>query len=191
MPIPPSKLAATTSATKFLSSRHETALCCYLTDSLPLHSYCMQTLRHGKLQNALAGSMLRSSGPRLASRRPWWALRVDHSSSERARPSHIGVLEVSVSHHENRPIALTFLLVSLLNVIGLTPSAPQTPVQRPVRAEAASMVPIAPSRFSVVASATTFPNLLPRNALCTSVTDMPHFEPHCMQTFHIANFKVL
>ena len=31
MPIPPSKLAATTSAPKFLSSRHETALCSSLT----------------------------------------------------------------------------------------------------------------------------------------------------------------
>ena len=70
MPIPPPKLAATTSAPQFLSSHHETALCCSLTDSLPLHSYCRQTLRHGKFQNALARSMLDSSGPRLASCRP-------------------------------------------------------------------------------------------------------------------------
>ena len=70
MTIPPFKLAATTSAPKFLSSHHKQALCSSLTETHPLHHYCKQTLRHGKLQDALAGSMMGSSGPRLASRRP-------------------------------------------------------------------------------------------------------------------------
>jgi len=68
------------SAPKFLSSHHEQALCSSLTETHPLHHYCKQTLRHGKLQHALAGSVLGSLGPRLASRRPWWYLQVDHSS---------------------------------------------------------------------------------------------------------------
>ena len=103
--ISPSKLATTTSVSKFLSSHRETALCSSLTETHPLHpSYWQQTLHHGKLQDALAGSMLGSSGPRLASRRPWWYLQVDRSSSGRARPTHIGGLVVWVNHHKNRPI---------------------------------------------------------------------------------------
>ena len=105
MPVAPSELAATTSAPPFLSSHNETALCSSLTETHTLHSYCKQTLRHGKLQHALAGSMLGSSEPRLASRRPWRYFRVDHCSSGRARPTHIGGLEVWVNHHENRPIS--------------------------------------------------------------------------------------
>ena len=104
MPIPSFKLAATRSAPKFLSSHRETALCSSLTETHPLHPYCKQTLRHGKLQDALAGSMLGSSGPRLASRRPWWYLQVDRSSSGRARPTHIGGSGNLGHHHENRPI---------------------------------------------------------------------------------------
>ena len=58
-----------------------------------MHSYCKQTLRHGKLQHALAGLLLGSSRTRLASRRPWRYLRVDRSSPGLARPSQIGGLE--------------------------------------------------------------------------------------------------
>ena len=39
MTIPPSKLAATTSAPQFLSSHNETALCSSLTETHPLHPY--------------------------------------------------------------------------------------------------------------------------------------------------------
>ena len=64
------ELTETKTASNFLSSRHETALCSSYTDeTLTLHSYCKQTLRRGNLQNALAGSMVGSSGPKLASRR--------------------------------------------------------------------------------------------------------------------------
>ena len=93
-------------------------------DASPLHSYCKQTLRHAKLEHALAGSFLGSSRSRLASRRPRWDPRVTRTSFGRFRSPHIGGLEVWVNHHENRPIALTFLLVSLLNVKGLTTSTP-------------------------------------------------------------------
>jgi hypothetical protein len=111
MPILPSKLAATTSAPQFLSSHRETALCSSLTETHSSHPYCKQTLRHGKLQDALAVLMLDSWGPRLASPRPWWYLQSDRSSSGLVRPSHIGGLEVWVIHHENRLICLTSLPV--------------------------------------------------------------------------------
>jgi hypothetical protein len=125
MPIPPYKLAATTSAPQFLISRLETALCSSLTETHTLHSYCKQTLRYGKLQDALAGSMLGSSGPRLASRRLWWYLQVDRSSSGRARLTHIGGLEVWVNHLENRPISLASLLFEYMKADELTSSAPK------------------------------------------------------------------
>ena len=111
MATPPSKIAATTFAPQVLSSHHELALCSSLTETHPLLPYCKQTPDRDKLQNALAGSMLGSSGPRLTSCRPRRYLRVDRSSCGRARPSHIGGLEVWVNHHENRPISLSSLLV--------------------------------------------------------------------------------
>ena len=109
MPKAPSELVAPASAPKVLKTHHKTALCSTLPETLTLcaHSYCKQTLHHCKLRSALDGSLLGSSRPGLASRRPRRDFRVTCSSSERARPSHIGVLEVSVSHHENRPIAPT------------------------------------------------------------------------------------
>jgi len=111
MAMPPSKLAVPTSAPQVLSSHHELALCSSLTETHSLLPYCKQTPDHDKLQDALAGSMLGSLGPRLASRRPQRYLRVDRSCSGRARPSHIVGLEVWVNHHEIRPISLTSLLV--------------------------------------------------------------------------------
>ena len=131
MSIPSFKLAATRSAPKFLSSHRETALCSSLTETHPLHPYCKQTLRHGKLQDALAGSMLGSSGPRLASRRLWWYLQVDRSSSGRARPTHIGGLEVWVNHLENRPISLASLLFQYMKADERTSSAPKHRVGAP------------------------------------------------------------
>jgi len=113
MTMPPSKLAATTSATQVLSSHHELALCSSLTETHSLLPYCKQTPDHDKLQQALAESMLCSLGPRLASRRPWRYLRADRSRSGRARPSHIVGLKVWVNHHENCPISLTSLLVCM------------------------------------------------------------------------------
>ena len=113
MTIPPSKLAATTTAPKFLSSHRETALCSSLTETHSSHPYCKQTLRHGKLQNAQAGSTVGSSRPGLGPRRPWWHLRVNRSSSGRTRSSHMGGLEVKVDH-VNRPISLTSVTTSLL-----------------------------------------------------------------------------
>jgi len=94
-----------------------------LTETLPLNSYCRQTLRHGKLQHALAGSLLGSSGTRLASHRPRWYFEVGCGSSGRTRPSHMGGLELWANHHESRPISLTSLLVPLVNVM----SSPQVP----------------------------------------------------------------
>ena len=58
--------------TKFPQSLHETALCSSLTETLSL---CKQTLRHGKLHHALAGSLLGTSRHRLALRCPY--LRVE------------------------------------------------------------------------------------------------------------------
>ena len=107
------------------------SLCSSLTETLPLHSYCKQTLRYGKLQDALAGLMLGSSGPRLASRRLWWYLQVDRSSSGRARPTHIGGLEVWVNHLENRPISLASLLFEYMKADERTSSAPKHRVDAP------------------------------------------------------------
>ena len=55
MAMPPSKLAATTSATQVLSSHHELALCSSLTETHSLLPYCKQTPDHDKLQHALTG----------------------------------------------------------------------------------------------------------------------------------------
>jgi len=159
MPIPSFKLAATRSAPKFLSSHRETALCSSLTETHPLHPYCKQTLRHGKLQDALAGSMLGSSGPRLASRRPWWYLQVDRSSSGRARPTHIGGLEVWVSHHENRPISPRLCWFECMKVNERILSAPRTSVWRPARVKAARTMSIPPSKLA----ATEISLISPRN----------------------------
>jgi hypothetical protein len=131
MAMPPFKLTVPTSAPQALSSHHETALCRSLIETHPSHPYCKQTLRHGKLQDALAGSMLGSSGPRLASRRLWWYLQVDRSSSGRARPTHIGGLEVWVNHLENRPISLASLLFEYMKADERTSSAPKHRVGAP------------------------------------------------------------
>jgi hypothetical protein len=114
--IPPTGLPSPTAALHFPHSRHETALCSSLIESRRFHcthSYCKQTLRHGKLQHALAGSLLGSSRHRLALRCPSRYLRVNRSSSGRTRSSHMGGLEVWVDH-ENRPIFLTSVTTSLL-----------------------------------------------------------------------------
>ena len=111
MPIPPPKLAATTSAPQFLSSHHELDLCSSLNETHPMHPYCKQTPGRGKLQQTLAGSMLGPWGARLASRCPWWHLQADRISSGGSSPPLIGGLEVWVNHHENRPISLISLLV--------------------------------------------------------------------------------
>ena len=96
MPKVPSELVAPASVPKFLKTYHETALCSTLAETLTLcaHSYCKQTLHHCKLRSALVGSLLGSSRPGLASRRPRRDFRVTCSSSGRVRPSHIGDLEV-------------------------------------------------------------------------------------------------
>ena len=75
------------------------------------HTYCKQTLHHGKLLSALAGSLLGSSRPGLASRRPWRDPRVTRSSAGCSRAPYMGDLEVWFNHHENCPIYLTSLLV--------------------------------------------------------------------------------
>ena len=106
--------------------------------------------------NALAGSMLDSSGPGLASRRPWRYLRVDRSSSGRARPSHIGGLEVWVNHHKNRPIPPRLCWFECMRANELTLSAPKTSGWRLARAEPTRSMPIAPSKVKI-------PLILPRN----------------------------
>ena len=84
---------------------------------------------------------------------------------------------VWVNYYEHRPIALTSLLASLLNVIGLATSAPQTSVQRAVRAEPARAVPLAPAKLTVA------PQPRRETALCSSFTDTPYFEPHWHTNF--------
>ena len=159
MPIPSFKLAATRSAPKFLSSHRETALCSSLTETHPLHPYCKQTLRHGKLQDALAGSMMGSSGARSASHRPWRYLQVDRSSSSSARPTHIGGLEVWVSHHENRPISPRLCWFECMKVNERILSAPRTSVWRPARVKAARTMSIPPSKLAATTSAPNFSHL--------------------------------
>ena len=155
MPIPPSKLAATTSAPKFLSSHRETALCSSLTETHPSHPYCKQTLRHSKLQNAQAGSTVGSSRPRLAPRRPWWHPRVNCSSSGCFRLSHIGG-SGSLGHHlENRPIHSHLSWFQCMKAKNLALSAPRASVWRRTRAKAAHTMTIALSEHTAPASAST------------------------------------
>ena len=157
MAIPPSKLAATTSAPQVLSSHHELALCSSLTETLhPLHPYCKQTLRHGKLQHALAGSIMGPSQLGLAPRRPRWYLQFDRSSSGCARPSHIGGLKVWVNHHKNRPISPRLSWFECMKVNELTSSNPRTSVWRSARAKAARTMSIPPSKLAATTFAPTF-----------------------------------
>ena len=118
--------------------------------------------------------MLGSSGPGLASRRIWRYLRVDRSSSGRARPTHIGGLEVWVNHLENRPISPNlcwFDSFECMKANELTSSAPKTPRWRPARAEPARMMPIPPSKLAATTSAPQFLSSHHELALCSSLTE--------------------
>ena len=137
---------------KFLSSHHETALCSSLTEILPLHSYCKNTLCHGKLQNAQAGLTVGSSRPRLAPRRPWWHLRVNRSGSGCVRLSYIGG-SGSLGHHlENRPIHSHLSWFQCMKAKNLALSAPRASVWRRTRAKAVHTMPIAPPELTAPAS---------------------------------------
>ena len=149
MSITPYDFATTTSAPKY----KETALCSSLTEILPLHSYCKNTLCHGKLQNAQAGSTVGSSRPGLAPRRPWWHPRVNCSSSGCVGLSHIGG-SGSLGHHlENRPIHSHLSWFQCMKAKNLALSAPRALVWRSTRAKAVHTMPIAPPELTAPASA--------------------------------------
>ena len=124
-----------------------------------MHSYCKQTLRHGKLQHALAGLLLGSSRTRLASRRPWRYLRVDRSSPGLARPSQIGGLEC-LGQPSRKSSDLFHISAGFECMKGneLTSSAPHTSGWRPARAETAHTVTIPPIGLPAPTSAPTSPH---------------------------------
>ena len=152
-----SELTETKSASNFLSSRHETALCSSYTDeTLTLHSYCKQTLRRGNLQNALAGSVLGSSGPRLTSRRLCRYLGVDCICSGRAIPSHMEDMEVWVTPSRKSSDLSHLCWFDFMKANELTSSAPHTSGWCPTRTEAVHTMPIAPFRLTAPTSASKF-----------------------------------
>ena len=163
MTIPPTGLPAPTCAPVFLHSRHETALCSSLIEYLLLHSYCMQTLHHAKLQNALVGSLLGSSRPVWASRRP---RRCPQSTTVA-----LGVpgQRTVVAWKFELPIATIIRSLSHLcwfecmQVNELTSSASYTSIWRPARAKAAQTMPKASPKLTTAASATKSPPTSPRN----------------------------
>ena len=153
-----------------------------MTEILPLHSYCKNTLCHGKLQNAQAGSTVGFSRPGLAPRRPWWHPRVNCSSSGCVGLSHIGG-SGSLGHHlENRSIHSHLSWFQCMKAKNLALSAPRASVWRRTRAKAVHTMPIPPSELTVTTSATTFLSSHLEMALCSSLTERLPLHSHCKQT---------
>ena len=145
-----------------------------------MHSYCKQTLRHGKLQHALAGLLLGSSRTRLASRRPWRYLRVDRSSPGLARPSQIGGLEC-LGQPSRKSSDLFHISAGFECMKGneLTSSAPHKSGWRPARAKTAHTA-TTPPLGSLHPRLPPFPPTLPTK-LCSSFTQTIPLHFYCKQ----------
>ena len=138
---PPSKLAATTPAPQFLSSRHETALCCSLTDTtsiallLQANTPPWQTSKCSSWVDAgLFGAKVGFTSPLVA---PSSQLQQLWAYQAIAHHRTLVAWKFGSTITKNVRSLSQSLLVSMQKANELTSSAPRTSNWRPARAGAA------------------------------------------------------